>query len=108
MRHAVIRILLVVLAGSWLAGCGSTSVVGELNKPAAVTETVTVEETVETTTPPPVTVVVPPPGSQAGLLGSNPEDDLSLGKQHYRQENYGLAEHYFRRAAENHPRDGED
>jgi Flp pilus assembly protein TadD len=41
------------------------------------------------------------------LLGSDPKDDLSLGKQHFRQENYGLAEHYFRRAAEGHPRDAE-
>jgi Flp pilus assembly protein TadD len=45
--------------------------------------------------------------SNAGLLGSDPKDDLSLGKQHFRQENYGLAEHYFRRAAEGHPRDAE-
>ena len=42
-----------------------------------------------------------------GLLGSDPKDDLSLGKQHFRQENFGLAEHYFRRAAEGHPRDAE-
>jgi tetratricopeptide (TPR) repeat protein len=42
-----------------------------------------------------------------GLLGADPKDDLSLGKQHFRQENYGLAEHYFRRAAESHPRDAE-
>src|SRR4029078_11402515 len=41
------------------------------------------------------------------LLGADPKDDLSLGKQHFRQENYGLAEHYFRRAAEGHPRDAE-
>jgi Flp pilus assembly protein TadD len=45
--------------------------------------------------------------SNAGLLGADAKDDLSLGKQHFRQENYGLAEHYFRRAAEAHPRDGE-
>jgi Flp pilus assembly protein TadD len=41
------------------------------------------------------------------LLGSDPQDDLSLGKLHFRQENYGQAEHYFRRAVEARPRDGE-
>jgi Flp pilus assembly protein TadD len=45
--------------------------------------------------------------SNAGMLGTDPKDDLSLGKQHFRQENFGLAEHYFRRAAESHPRDAE-
>jgi Flp pilus assembly protein TadD len=43
----------------------------------------------------------------AGLLGSDPKDDLSVAKQHFRQENFGLAEHYFRRAVESRPRDGE-
>jgi Flp pilus assembly protein TadD len=42
-----------------------------------------------------------------GLLGSDPKDDLSLAKRYYRQEDYGLAEHYFRRAVESHPKDGE-
>jgi Flp pilus assembly protein TadD, contains TPR repeats len=46
-------------------------------------------------------------GSHTALLGTDPKDDLSLGKHHFRQENFGLAEHYFRRAAESHPRDAE-
>ena len=44
------------------------------------------------------------------LLGSDPSepgDNLQLGKKHYREKNYGLAEQYFRRAAETTPRDGE-
>ena len=41
------------------------------------------------------------------LLGGDPGDDLTLGKRHYREKNYGLAEQYFRRAAEKLPRDGE-
>ena len=41
------------------------------------------------------------------LLGGDPGDDLTLGKRHYREKNYGLAEQYFRRAAETTPRDGE-
>ena len=42
-----------------------------------------------------------------GLLGSDPNDALSLGKKQYRANNFGLAEKYFRHAAELHPRDAE-
>lgn len=41
------------------------------------------------------------------LLGGEEGDDLTLGKRHYREKNYGLAEQHFRRAAEKLPRDGE-
>jgi Flp pilus assembly protein TadD len=41
------------------------------------------------------------------MLGGDPGDDLTLGKRHYREKNYGLAEQHFRRAAEKLPRDGE-
>jgi Flp pilus assembly protein TadD len=41
------------------------------------------------------------------LLGSDPSDDLNLGKKQYRAGNFGLSERYFRRAAEMHPRDAE-
>jgi tetratricopeptide (TPR) repeat protein len=41
------------------------------------------------------------------LLGGDPTDDLTLGKRHYRERNYGLAEKHFRRAVESLPRDGE-
>jgi Flp pilus assembly protein TadD len=41
------------------------------------------------------------------MLGGDPGDDLSLGKRHYRERNYGLAEQHFRRAVEKLPRDGE-
>jgi Flp pilus assembly protein TadD len=41
------------------------------------------------------------------LLGGEPSDDLSLGKRHYREKNFGLAEQHFRRATEKLPRDGE-
>jgi Flp pilus assembly protein TadD len=41
------------------------------------------------------------------MLGGDRGDDLSLGKRHYREKNYGLAEQHFRRATEKLPRDGE-
>ena len=52
----------------------------------------------------------PPEGNltvKDALLGGDPSDDLSLGKRHYREQNYGLAEQHFRRAVEKLPRDGE-
>lgn len=66
--------------------------------------------------PPPastdVTGSTPAPGEpnfavKDALLGGDPGDDLVLGKRHYREKNYGLAEQHFRRAAEKTPRDGE-
>lgn len=53
----------------------------------------------------------PPPGDlqpdavPKGLLGKDPNDDLSLGKKYFRSANFGLAEKHFRRAVEQHPRD---
>ena len=41
------------------------------------------------------------------LLGTDPNDDLSIGKKYYRQGSYGLAERHFRKAVEQHPRDAE-
>jgi Flp pilus assembly protein TadD len=41
------------------------------------------------------------------MLGGNEGDDLALGKRHYRERDYGLAEQHFRRAVETRPRDGE-
>jgi tetratricopeptide (TPR) repeat protein len=48
-----------------------------------------------------------PPPPDEGLLGSDSGDDLALGKKQYRAGNFGVAEHYFRRAVEGHPRDAE-
>jgi tetratricopeptide (TPR) repeat protein len=50
----------------------------------------------------------PPPAAAApGLPGSDPKDDLNLGKKQYRAGNFSTAERYFRRAAELHPGDAE-
>lgn len=37
-------------------------------------------------------------------LGADPFDDIELGKRHFREQNFGLAEKHFRRAIENSPR----
>ena len=41
------------------------------------------------------------------LTPSNPNDDLSLGKENFREGNYGLAERYFRKAVESDAKDAE-
>lgn len=46
-------------------------------------------------------------GPLAKFTPSDPNDDLSLGKENFRQGNYGLAERYFRKAVEAGPKDAE-
>lgn len=36
-------------------------------------------------------------------LGADPNDDVELGKRHFREQNFGLAEKHFRRAVEKSP-----
>lgn len=43
--------------------------------------------------------------SSTGLQGEEPKDDLNLGKKHYRENSFGLAEQHFRRAVEKGPKD---
>lgn len=75
----------------WLAGCETTQngvaatgdgdVTGSIGQPAG-----------------------PPTPESTGLMGEDPNDDLSLGKKHYRQNSFGLAEQHFRRAVEKGPK----
>ena len=108
MRIGIARALFLAAAGLWLAGCSA----GKFSNPfeaktagadafaaAPATDTAPVEEA-----PPPLGA---PDATEAGLLGSDPNDSLSLGKKQYRANNFGLAEKYFRHAAELHPRDAE-
>lgn len=43
--------------------------------------------------------------SSTGLMGEDPKGDLELGKKHYRENSFGLAEQHFRRAVEKGPND---
>jgi tetratricopeptide (TPR) repeat protein len=47
------------------------------------------------------------PLSKPGLVGDDPNDDLSLAKKYFRANNFGLAEKNFRTAVEKHPNDAE-
>ena len=78
MRVRVARLLSVAACALWLAGCESTA---QLEATGSL--------------------------ANAEVLGEDPKDDLSLGKKHYKEQNYGLAEKHFRRAVEAQPRAAE-
>ncbi len=101
-----VRVFFIVAATLvWLPGCTSTKLSDMFKSGNGATEANASADLVPTGTV--ATVIGAGETSNAGMLGADPKDDLSLGKQHFRQENFGLAEHYFRRAAESHPRDAE-
>ena len=109
MRNGIARALIIAAAGLWLAGCSGANKLSnpfETTPPGADAFAAVPAESAA-----PADAVPPPLGMSAatepGLLGSDPNDDLSLGKKQYRADNFGLAEKYFRHAAELHPRDAE-
>jgi Flp pilus assembly protein TadD len=96
----------------WLAGCMTTSStsdnpfakVSDADKASDVVAAPDGETTGSIATPetPPESPPVTP-----DLLGHDANDDLSIAKRYFRQGSYGLAERYFRKAVELHPRDAE-
>jgi Flp pilus assembly protein TadD len=115
MLIGIARGLVVGAATMWLAGCSTSNSFSDLLGTKAPSSDVSAPEanasepqqsTAETTG----TVLAPlgvPAVAESGLLGSDPNDELSLGKKHYRANDFGLAEKHFRRAVESHPRDAE-
>jgi Flp pilus assembly protein TadD len=103
MRAAVVRILFVAFAGAVLAGCNTTMMSG-LDKPALSEPGDGTQAMAQASEAP---ALGAPASPQSGLLGSNPQDDLSLGKKYYRAGDYGLAEKHFRQAVELHAVDAE-
>jgi Flp pilus assembly protein TadD len=102
-----VRVIIVAVSAVWLSGCGTSTNLSSIFPPAngATNANASASTADPASTGTVSSVLGETPNT--GLLGADSKDDLSLGKQHFRQENYGLAEHYFRRAAESHPRDAE-
>jgi Flp pilus assembly protein TadD len=111
MGARVDRVLIAALACLlWLNGCETSTKLGDLFQRS---------DTMQSTVPAPAGEADPTPTGTIssgpveppldavpkGLLGKDPNDDLSLGKKHFRAANFGLAERHFRRAVELHPRD---
>jgi tetratricopeptide (TPR) repeat protein len=115
-----VRLLILVAAGLMgLAGCSTATKLGDA---AATSDSAAAasDGTAPGATNSDITgsVVTPPaepgpsgepvaPLSAPGLLGDDPNDDVSLGKKYFRSNNFGLAEKSFRSAAEHHPNDAE-
>lgn len=106
MRMGVGRSLTVAAAALWLAACDVTS--GSLSDTFGSGKG---PEPLAAATPAesagPIGSALGTGGADPGLLGASPYDDLSIGKRYYRAGNYGMAERYFRKAVELHPRDAE-
>ena len=126
MLIGIARFLIIAAAGLWLAGCTTSSSISNLLGPKTSGADASASAQPDEASEPqmtadgsaPVTPVEESTGSVSsrrgaakattpGLLGSDPYDELSLGKKQYRANNFGLAEKHFRLAVEKHPRDAE-
>src|SRR5436309_11767911 len=92
-----------------LTGCETSVKLGDLFQSKAESPQ-PLASSAEADTAPTGSVRAPPNDFQPdavpkGLLGKDPNDDLSLGKKYFRAADFGLAEKHFRRAVELHPRD---
>jgi Flp pilus assembly protein TadD len=104
------RVLLAAACLVILAGCETSTKLGDLFQPKTPTTDTfppRLESDGATTTG---SVRTPasdfqPDAVPKGFLGNDPNDDLSLGKKYFRAADFGLAERHFRRAVELHPRD---
>lgn len=108
MRIMIARVLVMVGCSLWLAGCGSVdSLSGMFDSQRGPSS-----GAAATLPPPDVTGSISDrrassASTDSALIGSDPHDDVNEGKKEYRAQHYGLAERYFRRAAELHPQDAE-
>ena len=114
MRVRVGRVACAAACLLWLAGCETTSTPNPLAK---LSDSITGSKSDNDTTgsidkpssdkPGTFSSLAEPPKLTPELLGTDPNDDLAIGKKYYRQGSYGLAERHFRKAVELHPRDAE-
>ena len=121
MRTGIARALILAAGGAVLAACNTTGdLAGQSAEQSAPTAAVASgplppagDAAAQPAADPPTTGTVPPPlgvpaaAEPPGILGSDPHDELALGKKEYRANNYGLAEQHFRKTVELHPRDAE-
>ena len=107
----VVRVFATAACLLWLTGCESWnktvaflhpnqshSVAANASSEPASASPAAPETTGSIAADAPVAVAVAAPAAP-----EDPNDDLSLGKRHFRERNFGLAERYFRRAVEKAP-----
>ncbi len=114
------RVLILVVTGlaaglTVLAGCSTSTKLGD-NAAAPPDSTAAASDNAAPDTTGSIVTQPAEPGpngepvaplSQPGLLGDDPNDDLTLGKKYFRSNNFGLAEQKFQSAVEHHPNDAE-
>ena len=119
MSVSAVRVLVVASASLlWLAGCESLKTI-DLSQSSDSQANASADPATTASVPAPTGVVLTtqpgPTGSagtaepvaQAGLMGTDPNDDLNLGKKYFRAQDFGLAERHFRRAVEAQSKDAE-
>ena len=105
------RVLIAAACLLWLAGCETSSKLSDLGGSAS--NGTSQQQANAAGTADEVTGTLPqpmpggPPHATPELLGSDPNDDLSVGKKYFQQGSYGIAEAHFRKAVELHPNDAE-
>lgn len=104
MRNGLARALFVAIAAAWLAGCNTDGSFQLFDSKTQGTDAFASTQPAGDIDTASIGTTAP---AAPGLLGGDPNDDLSVGKKYYRAANYGLAEKHFRRAVEHHPRDAE-
>jgi Flp pilus assembly protein TadD len=109
MRIGIARVIFLAATGLWLSGCSASNKFSNpFESKAPGTEAFAEAPANDgTATDAAAPVSDASASTDAGLLGSDPNDALSLGKKQYHGNNFGLAEKYFRQAVETHPRDAE-
>jgi len=114
MRVRVGRVACAAACLLWLAGCETTSTPNPLAKLSdSISGSKSADDTTGSIDKPKdqssgtFSSLADPPKLTPELLGTDPNDDLAIGKKYYRQGSYGLAERHFRKAVELHPRDAE-
>ena len=119
MRMRVGRVACAAACLLWLAGCETTSTPDNpFSKlasgfPSLASAKPSDDDTTASVDPPAekstglFSSLAAPPTLTPELLGTDPNDDLAIGKKYFRQGSYGVAERHFRKAVELHPRDAE-
>jgi Flp pilus assembly protein TadD len=106
MRARAARVLVATVACLlWLNGCETSTKLGDMfqSKTAATQSAASQDDPVTTGSVRPTARDAAP--AAAAKASPDPNDDVSLGKRHFRAGNFTLAERHFRRAVELHPRD---
>jgi len=115
MRFVTARSFLLAASVAFsLAGCktdGTFDLFSQKEEPAPASQTAAFDQpppppAAEETTPVYYTPANNTPSGEV-LTGNNAADDIKLGKKHYRDQNFGLAERHFRRAVEAAPNNAE-